>query len=196
MRSWNVYAYDVDNPRNPNETRLRIPANKGHEAMVYLTFIVDNYDHLAWMTVFTHGHFLSWHQAAPLPTLINTLNRSALAARGYVSLRCDWYPSCPAEIRPLHRDTTVWGPGLYREQAEGAIAGNWKQLFPGERLPATLASPCCAQFAVTRTAVQRRPRADYWRMREWLLDSLATDEVSGRVLEKLWAYIFTGEAVQ
>lgn len=128
--------------------------------------------------------------------LLNSLNRLALARAGYISLRCNWYPSCPAEIRPVKHDAVVWGPGVFRKEAEAAIAGNWRQLLPGEPLPDTIASQCCAQFAVTRQTILRRPRSDYERMRQWLIDTLLVDDVSGRVLEKLWAYIFTGEAVQ
>ncbi|CAK4014110.1 Hypothetical predicted protein [Lecanosticta acicola] len=194
MESWETYPYNVDNPQN-SDPRLRIPKNKGHEAMVYLSFIIDNYDSLPWCTFFIHGHFLSWHQETPISRRISSLNRTALAREGYISLRCDWYPSCPAEIRPHAHDAIAWGPGIKHRETEEAIAGNWRQLFPGERLPETLASPCCAQFAVTRKAMRRRPRADYERMREWLLGSLLEDEVSGRVFEKLWAYIFVGDAV-
>lgn len=164
--------------------------------MVYLTFIVDNYDRLPWSVFFVHGHYLAWHQEEPIRRLIQTLNRTALAKEGYISLRCDWYPSCPAEIRPHKQDGIVWGPGIERKETERAIAGNWRQIFPGESLPDTLSSQCCAQFAVTRRAILRRPKTDYERMRQWLLDSLLTDEVSGRVFEKVWAYIFTGKAVQ
>ncbi|KAK5123935.1 hypothetical protein LTR85_002132 [Meristemomyces frigidus] len=104
------------------------------------------------------------------------LNRLALSRAGYISLR-------------------FWGPGVFRKEAEAAIAGNWRQILPGEQLPDTIASQCCAQFAVTRQAILRRPKADYERMRQWLIDTLLVDDVSGRVFEKLWAYIFTGEAV-
>lgn len=164
--------------------------------MVYLSYIIANYESLPWMTVFTHGHTEAWHQEDHIVRLISSLNRTALAREAYISLRCDWYPTCPAEIRPKSSDAVVWGPGLKRKETEAAIAGNWKMLFPKEVLPDTIASPCCAQFAVTRKAIVRRPRQDYERMREWLLSSLTTDEVSGRVFEKLWAYIFTGRAVQ
>ncbi|MCJ1287374.1 hypothetical protein MMC26_006723 [Xylographa opegraphella] len=39
--------YVVDDP----SARYRVPANKGHEAMVYLTYIIDHYDNLleAWL---------------------------------------------------------------------------------------------------------------------------------------------------
>jgi hypothetical protein len=37
-----IYVVDDDDPN----ARLRIPKNKGHEAMVYLTYIIDHYDEL------------------------------------------------------------------------------------------------------------------------------------------------------
>lgn len=163
--------------------------------MPYLSWLIDNYDDLPWMVVFVHGHLISWHQSDTITNLIRTLNRTALAQVGYIPLRCDWYPSCSKEIRPQHHDAVYWGPGVKRKETEFAIAGNWKQLFPGENLPETISSVCCAQFAVTRAAIRRRPKDDYIRMREWLINTLLEDEVSGRVLEKLWAYIFTGESI-
>lgn len=192
--SWELFLYNVDNP-NDTDPRLRLPKNKGHEAMVYLSYIIDNYDELPWASVFIHGHRNAWHQEDDVVMLLRRLNMTALAEIGYISLRCDWYPSCAAEIRPIDHDAIVWGPGVNRQEAENAIAGNWKQLFPGETLPHTIASQCCAQFAVTRAAIRRRPKADYERLRDWLLGTLLVDDVSGRVLEKLWAYIFTGDAV-
>lgn len=193
--SWSMYPYDVNKPNN-SDPRLRMPASKGHEAMVYLSFIIDNYDHLPWCAIFIHGHRDAWHQEGDILPLIQDLDLVTLARVGYTSLRCDWYPSCPAEMRPVHHDAVVWGPGVHRKSTEAAIAGNWKLLFPDDKLPTTLASPCCAQFAVTRQTIIRRPKSDYERLRHWLLDSLLQDDVSGRVLEKLWAYIFLGEPVQ
>lgn len=193
--SWTMYPYNVDNPDNADR-RLRLPMAKGHEAMVYLTYIIDNYDSLPWCTVFVHGHRDAWHQEDSIDRLLSNLNRTTLAEAGYVNLRCDWYPSCPAEIRPIEHDAIVWGPGVLRKESEAAIAGNWDQLFPGEKLPPTIASPCCAQFAVTQQTIRQWSLSDYKRMRDWLINTLLVDDVSGRVFEKLWAYIFTGYAVQ
>jgi len=193
--SWTTYPYDVDKPDNP-DPRLRLPMSKGHEAMVYLSFIIDNYDELPWSTMFVHGHMEAWHQEDIIIRLLRDLNLNALAREGYISLRCDWYPSCPKEIRPVDRDAVIWGPGVHRKQLEDAIAGNWRQIFPDEKLPRTISSQCCAQFGVTRQAILRRPKTDYERMRQWLIDTLMIDDMSGRVFEKLWAYIFTGESVQ
>ena len=163
---------------------------------MYLTWIVNNYHLLPWYAIFVHGHFEAWHQGDDIVSQVTSLNRYALARQGYISLRCDWYPSCPAEIRPIDHDAVAWeAVDAFRNDTEFAIAENWNQMFPGEPLPRTIASPCCAQFAVTRQAVLRRPKADYERLQDWLMDTLLVDQVSGRVLEKLWAYIFTGEAV-
>lgn len=144
---------------------------------------------------FLHGHLQAWHQEDTAPNLIRTLNRTELALAGYISLRCDWFPSCPSELRPFDHDGIIWGDEGLHDETEKAVAQSWKQLFPHEKLPETLSSQCCAQFAVTRQAVWRRPKEDYERMRQWLLGTLMVDEMSGRVFEKLWAYIFTGEAV-
>lgn len=44
----------------------------------------------------------------------------------------------------------------------------------------------CAQFAVSRGAVLRRPKSHYEWFRRWLLDTEADDEISGRVFEYSW----------
>lgn len=46
--------YVVDDPSAP----LHPPKNKGHEVMVYLTYIIDHYEELADVTMFMHAHQL------------------------------------------------------------------------------------------------------------------------------------------
>ncbi len=191
---WTAYAYNVDN--TDPEAKLLIPKNKGHEAMVYLTFIIDRWDDLPQYTIFIHGHEKSWHQHKDLIPLVHNLRLNVLDQVGYVPLRCDWYPSCPAEIRPIAHDTVVWGPGVHRQDAEDGIVEVWDTFFPGVPLPETIAAPCCAQFAVTRARIRSRSKETYITMRDWILKTELIDDISGRVLEKLWAYIFTQEAVQ
>ncbi|RMZ34616.1 hypothetical protein D0859_01262 [Hortaea werneckii] len=205
--NYTTYQYNILKPDDPGSA-LRIPANKGKEAMasnncagaqvgkVYLSFIIDNYDALPWSVTFLHGHLEAWHQEDTAVNLIHSLNRNQLARAGYISLRCDWFPSCPAELRPKDHDAVVWGNKGLHQDTEKAVAQSWRQLFPYEELPETIASPCCAQFAVTRQAILRRSKADFEHMRQWLIETLMTDELSGRVFEKLWAYIFTGEPVK
>ena len=49
--------YVVDDASAP----LHPPQNKGHEVMVYLTYIIDHYDALPDVSIFMHAHRWSWH---------------------------------------------------------------------------------------------------------------------------------------
>ncbi|KAF2704068.1 hypothetical protein K504DRAFT_442990 [Pleomassaria siparia CBS 279.74] len=192
---WKLHRYNWDDSSPPPEAWF--PANKGPEAMMYLSYTITYYDALPDYTAFIHGHQRSWHQQGDMVELINSLQIPALDAHGYVPLRCDWYPSCPSEIRLIDHDAIVWGPGVHCEDAEREIGRAWKELFDFAEMPRTIASQCCAQFVVTRDAIPRRSRVDYERMRRaWLQKPDLIDDTSGRVFEKLWAYIMTGEAVR
>lgn len=175
---------------------LAVPANKGREAMAYLTYLIENWDNLPDYAIFIHGHRTAWHQKIDMVQMIRNLRVDVLEQVGYISFRCNWMPSCPAELRPIEHDAIVWGDGQHLQETENALASAWPSLLPNVELPHTFASPCCAQFAVTRSAMQMRTKEDYTRMREWLLMTPLDDQVSGRVLEKIWAYLMTDEPVQ
>ena len=54
-----IAIYVVDNPSlSPDYT---IPQNKGREAMVYLTYIIDHYENLSDVSIFTHSYMISSH---------------------------------------------------------------------------------------------------------------------------------------
>src|SRR5436305_14960257 len=55
----NTSIYVVDD--NDPHARFRVPKNKGHEAMVYLTYIIDHYDELPDTVLFFHPHKGTWH---------------------------------------------------------------------------------------------------------------------------------------
>ncbi|KAF2642096.1 hypothetical protein P280DRAFT_468546 [Massarina eburnea CBS 473.64] len=192
---WKLHRYNYDDPSPPPETYF--PVNKGNEAMMFLSYVINNYDSLPDYSIFIHGHRISWHQEGDMVAIINSFRLPALDNAGYAPLRCDWYPSCPSEIRPVDHDAIVWGPGVHREDTEYEIGRAWTTLFGNDTaLPRTIASQCCAQFALTRKAIQDRPKAEYERMRQWLIETELISDVSGRVFEKLWAYIFTKESVR
>ncbi|KAI9724824.1 MAG: hypothetical protein M1812_000100 [Candelaria pacifica] len=186
---WDPYIYrpyDADAP-------LTVPANKGREAMVYLTYIIDHWQNLPSKILFHHGSRTSWHQAVDIVTLLRDLRLDAVEEIGYVSLRCTWRSGCPNEIRPLDRDTE--SDDLSRQAVEDWMPQVWGELFPNVTVPATIASQCCAQFIVTRKAIQSRSLDDYKRWREWLMTTDLPDDFSGRMFEKVWAYIFGMAAV-
>lgn len=54
----------------------------------------------------------------------------------------------------------MWGPGINRTQTEMAIAGNWRQLFPGTRLPNTIANQAFSFFLFPATTGMRMAASD------------------------------------
>ena len=69
-------------------------------------------------------------------------------------------------------------------------------MFPGIEIPEEIAAPCCAQFAVTREQVLKRPKEDYERYYRWVTTTDLEDYVSGRVMEYLWHIIFGKDTFQ
>ena len=61
--------------------------------------------------------------------------------------------------------------------------------------PGQLGVACCAQFAVSRLQVWRRPIEDYRHFQRWVIETELDDAHSGRVMEFLWHIIFGQEAV-
>jgi len=80
-------VYEVDNP----SAKFRVPKNKGHEAMAYLTYIIDHYDNLPDTIIFTHPHRSAWHNNILLdlstPITIKRLSDGRVARQGYMNLR-------------------------------------------------------------------------------------------------------------
>lgn len=190
LAGWFRSVYVVDDP----SAELTVPRNKGREAMVYLSHIINNYNTLAKTTVFVHASRFAWHNDDPdydaLPTLRN-LNLDYVQSSGYVNLRCVLVLGCPVEINP-HTDaaneerfngTSSSGRPL---TAKEVYKHAFEELMPGVEVPQQVGVSCCSQFAVSREAIRSRPREDYIRWRDWLLETPLADDLSGRVLEYMW----------
>jgi hypothetical protein len=50
-------VYFVDD----SSAELHVPRNKGHEAMAYFSYIIENYDNLSDVNIFMHAHRFAWH---------------------------------------------------------------------------------------------------------------------------------------
>ncbi|KAK4038957.1 hypothetical protein C8A01DRAFT_16980 [Parachaetomium inaequale] len=198
LPDWTHSVYVVDDP----SAEFTVPKNKGREAMVYLSHIIDNYYTLAPATIFAHASRFAWHNDDPdydaLPTLRN-LKLGYVQSVGYVNLRCIWVLGCPVEIRPHIDAAADLGHGSAADGRELTTKQIFKQAFeelmPGVEVPREVGVSCCSQFAVSREAVHSRPREDYVRWRNWLLQTPLADDLSGRVLEYMWHIIFGKEAV-
>jgi len=181
--------YVADDPTAP----LHPPKNKGHEVMIYLTYIIDHYAALADITVFMHSHRWSWHNDDLLDNdavqMIRRLSSERVSRDGYMNLRCHWDPGCPDWMHPGALEEDAY------KQEETVLATAWAELFPLDPIPRVLAQPCCAQFALSKERIQAIPLATFVFYRDWLLRSPLSDYISGRVWEYIWQFVFTGENV-
>lgn len=194
LPDWQHVIYLVDDPSSAYpHTKL----NKGREAMPYLTYLTENYHNLPSTIVFLHAHRasypLAWHneggESYDAVDMLRALNIAYVQRNGYANLRCIHIPGCPDEIQPFRN------PKEDHRVVEHAMADAWLQLFNNTNVPERIGTPCCAQFAVSREQVLKRPLEDYQRYMDWLVHTPLSDEVSGRVFEYLWHVFFGRDAV-
>ncbi|CAK4031642.1 Hypothetical predicted protein [Lecanosticta acicola] len=173
---------------NDKTAKLHPPKNKGHEVMVYLSYIIDNYEDLADVSLFMHAHQFTWHNNELLERdaaqMVRHLSPERVTREGYMNLRCHWDPGCPEW---LHPGATVRNVD---KQEEVLLAESWSQLFPLDAIPTVLAQPCCAQFAVSRDRILKTNKMRYIYMRDWLIKTELSDYLSGRIFEYIWQFIF------
>ncbi|KAH0613053.1 uncharacterized protein H6S33_009433 [Morchella sextelata] len=184
------YIVDADLD-NPPVGAMTTPINKGHEVLVYLTYIIEHYDHaLPDIIIFVHAHSATWHnndlQLASTPVMLLEMNYLRVLRHGYVNLRCHWQPGCPAWIRANTTETDINKP------EEAVFRQGFQELFPGEEMPDVFSTACCAQFAVTADTIRKHPKERYVKWRQWIIDTELEDNVSGRIWEYLWQFVFPG----
>lgn len=202
LSDWQHAIYRVDLPRDEGSpTGLRTNINKGRESMAYLTYIIDFYGRFPEVMAFVHphrnGYPKAWHNDAPQydsVLMLQHLQLETVARRGYVNLRCLWNPGCPDEIQPWREPPDI-------EKAPEHAFPYFYSLFFNISLEdtrkkmAVVATPCCAQFAVSRKQVQMRPKAEYERFRDLLEMTKYDDYTSGRVMEYMWHLMFGQESI-
>ncbi|KKY17925.1 hypothetical protein UCRPC4_g05297 [Phaeomoniella chlamydospora] len=189
----NTTIYIVDDPN----AEITVPQNKGREAMVYLTYIIDHYDNLSDTTFFFHPHLVGWHNNVLLAVnnaeQIKRLSDARVAREGYMNARCHHDPGCPDWLHLDHvgNEYEKW----QKPEEEFFTSRVWRELYGDqEPLPKALSQPCCAQFAVSRERIRRHPKSKYEGLRQWLVSTDLDDLISGRVLEYNWQYLFTDQS--
>lgn len=106
-----------------------------------------------------------------------------------MNLRCNWNPGCLEAHRDnAHVTPEVWADVFRGTSTEGQVKAEagveWR-----------VGAACCAQFAVSREQVLKRPLGDYERLRKWIVETEKSDAKSGRVMEFLWHVVFGKAAV-
>ena len=170
---------------------LQVPRNKGHEVMVYLTYIIDHYYDLPEIVIFMHAHRFAWHNSELLDTdavqMLMHLRDEHIVQAGFVNLRCEWKTGCPAWLSPRASGEPL------EKQEQALIAQCWHELFPLDDKPSSIGQPCCGQFAISRARIHLIPLPRFVFYRDWLLRTPLTDYFSGRIWEFVWQYVFTGQ---
>lgn len=194
VQNLEVIPYIADDPSAPYHP----PANRGNEAMMYLTYLYEFYDKLPDIMIFTHGGDWSWHVDGVLEYstayAIEHLDLNEILQRQYVNLRVSWKYACPDWI---NTSVTVFSPqfnpGMKAEEQfmKQAFLDN----FPGDPVPQILSQPCCSQFAATREAIRSIPCSQYKLHMDWLQDTLLESAISGRVWEHFWQWMFLKKAI-
>ncbi|KAJ4375312.1 hypothetical protein N0V83_002398 [Neocucurbitaria cava] len=188
-----LVIYEVDK----SDAENKIPKNKGREAMVYLSYIIDHYDDLADTTIFMHAHRHAWHNnqlmGLDAVQLLKRLNHERVARMGYMNVRCHHDPGCPDWI---HMDRPGGDFDFYHKPEEIYWRKEiWEEIHPGAPIPPSISGICCAQFAVSRQRIREVPIERFIHYRKWLLTTGMDDQFSGRIFEYIWHYIFTGHEV-
>ncbi|TVY84874.1 hypothetical protein LSUE1_G000680 [Lachnellula suecica] len=178
---------------NPNST-YHPPLNKGREAMIYLTYIYQFYGSLPDISIFVHADDESWHVDSifgrSTAYTLNHLDLNEVLQRQYLNLHVDWKHACPAWI-----NTSSTSNENESKFEQPFMAAAFTANFPNETVPEILAQPCCSQFAVTREAILSVPREQYQHQINWLLRSAFSDELTGRMWEHMWQFLFLKEVV-
>lgn len=173
--------------------------------MAYLTYIIDHYSELPSTVVFLHSHrdgfFKAWHVDTPMHSNVAALQMLQLPfvqRNGYVNLRCNWNHGCEKSQRwNTHLTQAVWEEifaGTSTDPANTTFDTH-ATYEESEKRAIRVGAACCAQFAVSREQVQKRPKDDYEKFRWWVVNTDKTDAKSGRIFEFLWHVIFGKEMV-
>ena len=202
MSDWQNAIYYVDLPQNETSpSGLKTPFNKAKESTPYLTYIIDHYPDFPDVIVFIHSHRngmpQAWHNDAAGKDAVNMLHDLRLETvldRGYVNLRCITEVGCPAEVQPF-RDPP--DPEKHAEHAFPYVYANFfnASFNQMQELIPIVATPCCAQYALSRAQILEKPKYEYERYRNFIEETHYDDDTSGRVMEYMWHIIFGRDAV-
>jgi len=114
--------------------------NQGHEALAYLTFIVDHYDRLPHKVMFIHGHLNSWHSDS-FAFILRNLNWQA---KSFINL--NWCQPSHASCLAYHHQSYDLDKGMNVSVAETILPQFWNatMLSGLGPLPTKISFYCCA----------------------------------------------------
>lgn len=193
--------------------------DKGRIASAYLTWIIENYNHLPETLVMlppedtapladssSSSSSINPPNANPdlkssipppppfdIPHALKHLQTPFIQSTGFSALQCPSHKSlstCNSKaLLPTHPPPSL-------RTLEAHIPAVWKDLFgPDAQAPERIAAVLGAQFAVSREAIRKRSLQDYLRYWEWVNRTIMDDDSAGLVFEYVWHVVFGMQAV-
>lgn len=192
--------------------------NFGNEASKYLSYIVDHYDSLPDTLAFVQAGRQDWHDPLPKDRLMRKWDWERAAQQGGMAFLPTAAPCLverQEEEAPGSKPPLLHGNGDCQAVEEhvpkqmAAVREAWGTIFEEElgALPQRWLTHCCAQFEVTREAVQQHPLRFYEGLLAWSLQhdrSLAASDYAkdmkrnhdpdrrdaGHIMEPVWVLLF------
>ena len=162
----------------PVEIEKHYCKNKGMDAGMYLSYIIDHYDTLPERILFCHHHETNWTQDKSLSEIINSLNWEA-ADYFNIGARAMY-------INPFK---------LISQEHIDIIKANW-HIFAGHiEYTEELMMYCGTQFCVHQDLIKQYEKEFYVKLRYWVYNTELSDYFSGRMFEYFWHYLLTHDPI-
>jgi len=210
--NFDVVVYQSRNSSEPHFVR-----NLGNEAAKYLSYIVEHYDELPDSVAFLQAGRQDWHDPWPKDVMLRSWDWGRASQQGGLASLPTNAPCLVEDSVRLAAHEPPAAPATeqcvaltehYPKQM-AAIREVWPSVFERDLgpLPQRWLTHCCAQFAVTREAVQRHSHDFYRSLLEWVIqhdqglessggpEAMARNHDPGRrdaghILEPLWVLLF------
>lgn len=218
--NFNVTVYQSKDSSEPHFVE-----NYGNEAAKYLSYILDNYDDLPDFMTFVQAGRQDWHDTFPKDTTLARWDWEVAAEHGgmaYLPTAAPCLVEDSEEVTLAQAAADADKVQRQRPQCNGVVEHRpkqmatlrdvWDDVFRQElgALPHRWITTCCAQFEVTREAVQRHPLNFYRLLFDWVMDhdrSLVEADTdgairrnhdaerrdAGHVMEVAWVLLFSGD---
>lgn len=168
--------YDKETPSNP----YNIPLNKGHEASVYLKYIIDHYDNLPDYTFFIHDDEYAWHHSG---SIIDRYNEAINSNKLYYNIN-DKLTNTMIDV------IQCWtGYGLI-EYFKGWYNEHIEKFVPFNSIELTARHRNSAQFLVHKSLITNIPLETYKNLYNWILLVYLPRNYSAMFLEHIWHILF------
>lgn len=197
--------------------------NVGNEASKYLTYIVQNYDSLPDSVIFLQAGRQDWHDPVAKDLILRAWSWDNAASNGGMASLPTNAPCLIEDSEVLPARAPLSASVLEKEHCIAVsehepkqmqmVREVWGDVFEPELgpLPQRWLTHCCAQFEVTRAAVQKHPVSFYRGLLDWvknhdtqLASESGAEEMrrnhdsarrdAGHVMEVVWALLFSETA--